>query len=93
MKKPPSFQLHEFSRRAENLLELVREELAASSLKEVRGLASQLPNQAMEQGAESAPFTLAFVGQYGAGKSSLLAALTGNPTRLVTTTRQAMLRA
>ncbi len=70
-----SFEIHDWVRRGNELLKRGSATLASGASDEFRELASRMPTQ-MTDGGDRA-LRLVFAGQYSAGKSSILRALTG----------------
>ena len=66
--------IHEWAEETRAILERARQALLESQQLEVRALAQQLPEHGDR---EEKPVSLAFAGQYSAGKSTILKALTG----------------
>lgn len=70
----PQLQAHIWAQETETLLEEARQAIAQSRSDSVRQLADRLPDLNADQ---DAPISLALAGQYSAGKSTILQALTG----------------
>ncbi len=70
----PQLQFHIWAEETEALLEEARQAIAQSRSDSVRELADRLPDLSADQ---DAPISLALAGQYSAGKSTILLALTG----------------
>jgi len=70
-----SFHLHEFLKETEGLRLRLLQALKASTDETIRGLVAEVP-ESFGQADRSSVLSIAFVGQHGAGKSSLLKALT-----------------
>ena len=66
--------IHEWAEETEAILERARQALVESRQTEVQSLVQQLAGEANEN---ERPVSLAFAGQYSAGKSTILRALTG----------------
>ncbi|MCX6879186.1 MAG: 50S ribosome-binding GTPase [Verrucomicrobia bacterium] len=73
--KPPTFIAADVSAKTKVLSKELQERLIASAIPEVQVIAPQVAN-ALARDAGAA-LTLAFVGQYNAGKSTMIKALTG----------------
>lgn len=70
----PQLQFHIWAEETEALLEEARQAIAQSQSDSVRELADRLPDLSADQ---DVPISLALAGQYSAGKSTILQALTG----------------
>ena len=70
----PQLETHRWARETESALNEARSAIAESRSDDVRRLVEELPSTI---GSEDAPVSLAFAGQYSAGKSTILKALTG----------------
>ena len=70
----PQLEAHRWVEETESILDEARQAIAESRSEDVRALAERLPATAL---GEDAPISLAFAGQYSAGKSTILKALTG----------------
>ena len=66
------FQFPTIRKKSEALIKEINEVLLSSDIEDIRGLASQIPS-----GEKTGGLTIAFCGQYDAGKSTLIKALTG----------------
>ncbi len=70
----PRLETHRWARETELILDEARKAIGESRSEDVRRLAERLPATVHD---EDAPISLAFAGQYSAGKSTILKALTG----------------
>ena len=70
----PQLQAHIWAQETEAALDEARQAIAQSQSDSVRELADRLPDLSADQ---DAPISLALAGQYSAGKSTILQALTG----------------
>ena len=68
------FNLHELARRGADLIARVADQVAKSPSEKIRSLSGRLPASIA---AEEGPVKVVFAGQYSAGKSTMLRALTG----------------
>ena len=71
----PELKTHEWERRTGEILSQARDAFRESKHPEVQDLESQLPDGTANS---EGPLTIAFAGQYSAGKSTIIKALTGN---------------
>lgn len=67
-------QVHQWMQESEQILNQARQAIEESRSEQVRQLAEQLPDSAAES---DAPISMAIAGQYSAGKSTIVKALTG----------------
>lgn len=74
---PPSFAYQRVHGASEALVQKLRTQLASSNQEQVSKLADELKEASADQD-DNTPITLAFVGQYNAGKSTLIKCLTQN---------------
>lgn len=70
----PELKMHEWERRTGEILSQARDALRESKQRKVQDLEGQLPDGTR---SNEEPLTIAFAGQYSAGKSTILKALTG----------------
>ena len=70
-----ALKTQEWARQTETLLKIARQALLDSRASEVQALSKQLPEGTGSK--DEQPISLAFAGQYSAGKSTILKALTG----------------
>ena len=68
------FKIHELARRGQDLIARVTDNVANAPSEKIRSLAGRLPTSVA---AEEGPVRVVFAGQYSAGKSTILKALTG----------------
>jgi hypothetical protein len=73
----PLFEYAEYARQLQALVREATHVLSTSADEEVRALAQELPRIQEGEAPVLAPLRIAFVGQYDAGKSTILSALTG----------------
>ena len=69
----PRLETHRWAEETERVLQEAREALLASRESEVQSIGRNLP----DSDSKDAPISLAFAGQYSAGKSTIISALTG----------------
>ncbi|MDE0025277.1 MAG: GTPase domain-containing protein [Spirochaetaceae bacterium] len=69
-----NFKIHELARRGQDLIALVTDQLTSAPSEKIRSLAGRLPTNVA---AEEGPVRVVLAGQYSAGKSTILNALTG----------------
>jgi GTPase SAR1 family protein len=74
MSNATTFELHQWTTRGNDLLTRARQLLASATDEKTRLLADEVSDKIL---TSDKPITLVFAGQYSAGKSSLLKALTG----------------
>ena len=70
----PNLKTHEWHRQTREILSQARNALRESKQQEVQDLEGRLPDGVESEGS---PLTIAFAGQYSAGKSTILKVLTG----------------
>ena len=68
------FRIHELARRGQDLIARVADKVANAPSEKIRSLAGRLPTSVT---SEEGPVRVVFAGQYSAGKSTILKALTG----------------
>ncbi|MDE0337849.1 MAG: 50S ribosome-binding GTPase [Caldilineaceae bacterium] len=69
-----NFKIHEVARRSQDLIARVTDKLTNAPSEKIRSLAGRLPTSVA---SEEGPVRVVFAGQYSAGKSTILKALTG----------------